>query len=447
MPVIVTDVDDSALVAAMAGKDPAGLDGAYRRYADSLYAYARSLTGDRHAAADIVHDTFLLASQHAGQLRDPSRLRPWLYAIARNEGMRQARRQSKHAPLEAAPDIAADTIDMASAVRSAEIAELVRSAMAGLSGGDREVAELAIRHQMAVNEIAAVLDVPVNHAHAKLSRAREQLVVALGALLVARRHTGECRQLSGLLQAWDGQLNPLLRKRLHRHIDLCPICSDTRSKRLNPAVLLSSYAGLPFVVAPELRRTNLAVPTPKWREDTGFPEQTEVTKRPPSVSAFVAGAIAVILVFGGGAALLSIEPKLVREPAVLPSMTTSPETPSASPSPVATTPSAASPSARPSTGPPGLSFDATATATCVSPSGAYTLTVTAMANANLSSATLTRVGMSTPPQDMTVSGKKAQLTFTANQLNAQITWRVSIRAQDGRSLAGPNQTTKHPCFP
>lgn len=426
----------------MAGKDPAGLDGAYRRYADSLYAYARSLTGDRHAAADIVHDTFLLASQHAGQLRDPSRLRPWLYAIARNEGMRQARRQAKHAPLEAAPDIAADTIDMASAVRSAEIAELVRSAMAGLSAGDREVAELAIRHQMAANEIAGVLDVPVNHAHAKLSRAREQLVVALGALLVARRHTGECKQLSGLLQAWDGQLNPLLRKRLHRHIDLCPICSDTRSKRLNPAVLLSSYAGLPFVVAPDLRRTNLAVPTPKWREDTGFPEQPELTKRPPSVPAFVAAAIGVILIFGGGAALLSIEPKLVREPAVLPSMTTSPEEPT--PSPVVASPSL---SAKPSTGPPGLSFDANATATCVSPSGVYTLTVTAMANANLSSATLTRVGTSTPAQDMTVTGKKAQLTFTANQLNAQITWRVAIRAQDGRSLVGPNQTTKHPCFP
>src|SRR5262245_48012478 len=172
----------------MVKRDPVGLDGAYRRYADRLYAYARSVTGDAHLAADIVHDTFLLASQHIGQLRDPLRLPQWLYAIARREGLRQLRRQARQAPLDAAPDIRAETTDVVATIHAAEVGEIVRAAMGGLSPTDREVAELAVRHQLSAAEIATVLDVSLRHAHARLSRAREQLAVCIGALLVAREH-------------------------------------------------------------------------------------------------------------------------------------------------------------------------------------------------------------------------------------------------------------------
>jgi len=75
-------VEDRALVAAMISGDPRGLDGAYRRYAPQLRAYCGSLLGDGEAAADAVHDTFVLAGERIGQLRDPDRLRPWLYTIA-----------------------------------------------------------------------------------------------------------------------------------------------------------------------------------------------------------------------------------------------------------------------------------------------------------------------------------------------------------------------------
>ena len=42
-------------------------------------------------AADAVQDTFVIAAARLGGLRDPRKLRPWLYAVARNECHRRLR--------------------------------------------------------------------------------------------------------------------------------------------------------------------------------------------------------------------------------------------------------------------------------------------------------------------------------------------------------------------
>src|SRR5688572_10041350 len=179
----------------MAKKDPAGLDGAYRRYADRLYAYARTLVGDSHAAADVVHDTFLLANQHVTKLRDPDRLAQWLYAIARREGLRTIKQRSRTAPLESAPEWA-DSVDLSRELRAAEASSLVHDAMLGLSEADREIAQLTVRHQMSAVQVADVLGIGLNNAHARLSRVREQLEICIAALLVARQNDGSCPALA-----------------------------------------------------------------------------------------------------------------------------------------------------------------------------------------------------------------------------------------------------------
>src|SRR5689334_16990931 len=92
-------MDDRALVAAMVAHDPRGLEGAYREYAARLLAYCRTLV-DESDAADAVHDTFVVASQRADQLRDPERLLAWLYAIARHECLRLLRNRRRQVPVQ-----------------------------------------------------------------------------------------------------------------------------------------------------------------------------------------------------------------------------------------------------------------------------------------------------------------------------------------------------------
>src|SRR5437016_3857942 len=82
---------DTEIVATIVAGAPDGLATAYDRYADSLYTYCRSILPDPADAADAVRDTFVIAASRAEGLRDPERLRAWLYAIARTECLRQLR--------------------------------------------------------------------------------------------------------------------------------------------------------------------------------------------------------------------------------------------------------------------------------------------------------------------------------------------------------------------
>jgi RNA polymerase sigma factor (sigma-70 family) len=240
-------VDGPALVDLLAAGDPRGLAVVYDAYADRLFAYCVSLLGDRDAAADAVHDTLLIARERAGQLRDPERLRPWLYAIARNECLRALRDRRRTAGLDEAVEVSDDSADLDAALRADELRELVWSAAAALNPGEREVLELAVRHGLEGADLGDALGVSANHASALLSRARTQLERALAALIVARAGRDDCPELDGLLGDWDGRLTPLLRKRVARHLDRCAVCGEQRRLRVSATALL---AGVPFLAAP-----------------------------------------------------------------------------------------------------------------------------------------------------------------------------------------------------
>ena len=78
-------MDDREIVAAIVAADLAGLAAAYDEHAQSLYGYCRWMLSEPEDAADAVEETFVIAAARLGGLRDPRKLRPWLYAVARNE--------------------------------------------------------------------------------------------------------------------------------------------------------------------------------------------------------------------------------------------------------------------------------------------------------------------------------------------------------------------------
>jgi RNA polymerase sigma factor (sigma-70 family) len=234
---------DSEVVASIVAGDSIGLAAAYDRYADPLYQYCRTLLSDPADAADAVQDTFVIAASRLGGLRDPSRLRPWLYAVARHEAVRILRSKKGTSALDKAPDVTDDSADVAAAAERADLRALLEDAAAGLNPGEREVIELQLRQGLETAEVATVLGVSRNHAHALLSRAREQLETCLAVLLVGRAGRGECDELGALLAGWDGRLTILLRKRVHRHIQQCPACGARRAHELRPAMLLDLSPG------------------------------------------------------------------------------------------------------------------------------------------------------------------------------------------------------------
>ena len=238
-------MEDPEVVAAIVAGDPAGLAEAYDRYAMPLYSYCRSILREPADAADAVQDTFLVATAKLRDLREPDKLRSWLYAVARNECFRRLRAEKALSGLEEAADMPTQTPEIGAATERDELQQLVRAAIDGLNPGERDVIELSLVHELDGDELAGALGVSRNHAHALLSRARSQLERSLGALIVARTGRAACADLDAMLADWDGQLTVLMRKRISRHIEQCEACGERKRRELTSAL----FAGAAPVAA------------------------------------------------------------------------------------------------------------------------------------------------------------------------------------------------------
>jgi RNA polymerase sigma factor (sigma-70 family) len=232
---------DSEVVASIVAGDPEGLAEAYDRYSGALFGYCRSLLREPADAADAVQDTFVIAASKLTRLRDPERLRAWLFAVARNECMHRLKSREA-APLADLPEQPDDSADVGAEAERAETRALVRAAADGLNDSERDVIN-QLWHGLEVPEVAAVLGVSRNHAYSLFSRARDQLEASVAVLVVGRSGRKDCAALDRLLSGWDGRLNATLRKRVGRHIDRCLVCSDRRRQELQPALLLSLTPG------------------------------------------------------------------------------------------------------------------------------------------------------------------------------------------------------------
>lgn len=78
--------------------------GIYDRYADRLHDFCVGMLRDRDGAADCVQDVFCTAATGLAQLREPDKLRAWLYSIARNEALRRLRERRRETPYDELPD-------------------------------------------------------------------------------------------------------------------------------------------------------------------------------------------------------------------------------------------------------------------------------------------------------------------------------------------------------
>jgi RNA polymerase sigma factor (sigma-70 family) len=83
--------DDRGIVAAVAAEDPAGIAAMYDKYAADLYDYCHWMLPDLAEAADALKNTFVIAAVTLNELPEPAKLRPWLFALAHNEGRRRIR--------------------------------------------------------------------------------------------------------------------------------------------------------------------------------------------------------------------------------------------------------------------------------------------------------------------------------------------------------------------
>lgn len=198
-----TQVDEGALVRAVAAGSSDALAVLYDRYVDSIFATARRLTSDRGAAEEVVQETFLALWDKAHTF-DPNlgSVSGWLRTIARNrtvDRLRAAARRPKLVPYPASassgePDAASlDRIATPGSVvggsavsqtpeeglASAEIRRAIQAALAAMPAVERDVIVLAYGDELTQTEIAERLGWPLGTVKTRTRRALSRLREAL----------------------------------------------------------------------------------------------------------------------------------------------------------------------------------------------------------------------------------------------------------------------------
>jgi RNA polymerase sigma factor (sigma-70 family) len=249
---MTTTLTDAQLVSSYLGGDRGALAAIYDRYASGLYDTAAAMLSDRHDAADMVQDVFCIAAERLDQLREPERLKPWLYAVLRNEVYRRTKKRRRATPT----DFQSDTVPVVVApsdpgaegasVAYAELAALVRSAAAGLDERDQLILELSVRQGLSGGDLADALGVSPEQTYSLVHRMRERVDKSLGAFVVAKAGRKDCPTLDEILRDWDGEFSVLIRKRVARHVETCRTCEDTKGK----VAPLALFGAAPVLAAP-----------------------------------------------------------------------------------------------------------------------------------------------------------------------------------------------------
>ncbi|MFY9341133.1 MAG: sigma-70 family RNA polymerase sigma factor [Planctomycetota bacterium] len=155
--------------------DPGALARVFDGCAVELYRIGFHLLGDRHAAEDLVQQTFVVAIEQAKTFERSRRVLPWLCGILTNRAL-HLRRQARQRAAAAVADAVADPVAEAAA---REVQERVASTVRSLPEPYRQVLLMHLVHELAPKEVAEALARPDATVRTQLARGLELLRKAL----------------------------------------------------------------------------------------------------------------------------------------------------------------------------------------------------------------------------------------------------------------------------
>jgi RNA polymerase sigma-70 factor (ECF subfamily) len=137
-----------------------------------LRIYALSLTRDRDAADDLVHDTVIKALTGRHSFEPGTNLSAWVFRIQRNEFISGLRRTRPSVPVDS---VIAETLSHPPHQESRLVMREFMSAFGKLASTQREALLLAVLEGQSYEVIASHTGVSVGTVKSRISRARDTL--------------------------------------------------------------------------------------------------------------------------------------------------------------------------------------------------------------------------------------------------------------------------------
>ena len=169
---IDVDGEDRQLIQQIArSQDTNAMELLYQRYQPRLIPFLRRLTHDHALIEEVYNDVMFKIWQKASQFRGQSKVSSWIFSIAYRDCLRLVRRQKFR--LDKLNELFLD--ESPSQTNNADNVEIINLALHKLSAKQRLTIELCYFYGYTMDEIALIVDCPVNTVKTRLHHARQKI--------------------------------------------------------------------------------------------------------------------------------------------------------------------------------------------------------------------------------------------------------------------------------
>ncbi len=170
---------DEHLIHDAQGGNKSAAEELFRRYQDNIYGFLLRMTKNQDLAADATQETFLRGYRGLTKYTEQQQFKSWLFCIARNEGLRCLKKQSR-VPISggdgATPELMRDSRPgPLEQYERIQMNETLEQALTSLTVEERQVVHLRIRENVTFKEIAEIMDCPINTAVGRMHTAKKKL--------------------------------------------------------------------------------------------------------------------------------------------------------------------------------------------------------------------------------------------------------------------------------
>jgi RNA polymerase sigma-70 factor (ECF subfamily) len=166
------------LLRRVAAKDRVAFEELYHRYYPRLFGYVFRLTRRADLVEEVLNDAMLAIWTHAARFAGRSRPSTWIFGIAHHKALKALGRLRPHQQAtgeEPRDSDALEPLGPDSLLDRRELRGLLGQALRRLSTEQRAVVELTYFHDFSYQEIAQILDCPVNTVKTRMFHARRRL--------------------------------------------------------------------------------------------------------------------------------------------------------------------------------------------------------------------------------------------------------------------------------
>ncbi|THB78003.1 MAG: sigma-70 family RNA polymerase sigma factor [Desulfobacteraceae bacterium] len=154
-------------------KDKNAFEALYKLTSQSVYFYLYRLLQSKEAAEDIHVEVYTQVWKNAGKFQGKSRVKTWIFGIARNLALNEIRRETIRKTQELNETFRDDHTE--NRVNQFAQKQHLQAAMDQVSAKHREVLDLVFYHELSYQEVSMILEIPENTVKTRVYYAKAAL--------------------------------------------------------------------------------------------------------------------------------------------------------------------------------------------------------------------------------------------------------------------------------